>query len=983
MQTYLQDSDFQMPLSTGHCSIDNLPNVFAHIRLLHINARDIRAGDKFLEIEDIAVSGLLDVVCISETFLSADDPKLYNFHGFHHYSIVREKRGGGGVSIYVHESFSVCEVEKFSTEDETVQAIRCKIRRRDVCCYVLAFYANNRSQYECLIELLDMAIANLALPVFALGDSNINTLNLDRVSSQYMSFLSSKALLPAIEGVTRLESGTCLDHIFLPVGHVAAAYSRVIELDSISDHSPVWAAVCLNVMDTNNSQVLQPHIQRRIFSSKNFYNFYHTLATTDFSACTQTNCVDTALHCLESTLFTVYDSNFPVRNFQPAKPSLNLLFPDSLKRLRRQVDRLRRKYSSDKSNLLNKFYYYAGLKFYRLKRRRLCADLINDNLAAKNSAQSWRFLKRVLGQDKTRGGPTELLVDGVRITDIDEMAEEFATQFAGIGEAVSRTLGVTTTVDLGALLPHRPLYRPFKFETISAYALSNAAMQINTNFAGPLNGIPSRVLKQSLPFILDPLLHILNLSLKSGVVPMGFKRATVIPLYKSRGSKTDTTNYRPISLCPYLAKLFEKCISLQLYSYLNSIDFFSQTQFGFIRNKSTDIALCDLYNRLTQLSRDGSAALCAFLDVAKAFDSVSPVILDKILSMLDFDSLSRKWVLSYLSDRRIVVKIGHCTSAERSINLGVPQGSSLGPLLFIIYINVILRYIESRQNLGACCYADDLTIFRAINKTSAENDIKDFENELKLLGDVYNSLNLVLNVHKTEVILFKNVHSRVATEDERVQFGGSVVRLSTRARYLGISFSENLRWLDHFHEMSKRCFRIIAILSRLNRSGVSLTALIYFYKALFIPVLSYGIVLWGSSFDTHLRQVEVLQRDAIRAIFGLSRRSGVYQLMQQNKLMSVKQLYLYKVASLVFSQMAVHGSHYSRQYIYRPPPHYPLRHYEAQDIALYRECTEYCKRAPLYQHGRVWNEVPGSIRCAPSLKAFQRRLQQHLLNVAS
>lgn len=976
---YVNHNSFQVPLNRGHCLIDDLPKVFAHIKLIHVNARDIRAGDKFAEIENFATLGSSDVVCVSETFLSSADAEFYNLPGFSHRYIVRKERSGGGVSMYIDNSFGILESTHFCSSDEAVQILRCKISRRATSCYVVALYSNNRSQHDCLLELLETAITKLSLPVIVLGDSNINTLVNDIVSTKYLSFLSTNALLPAIEGITRPESGTCLDHILLPLGHVIDAYSRTIETNTVSDHFPVWAAICLKTEAVVEPIVTSQQLQRRIFSSRNFYKFFSSLSVADFTAVIQAQCTDKALSILESILFSVYDTSFPVKAFRLAKSSANPLFPDILKRLRRKLDRLRRDYCRDKDNLLAKAYYYTELRAYRLKRKKLYADLMNDNISKKDTSSAWKFLKKAIGVDKSARAPSDLLMNGTLAKNDRLMAEGFADYFADIGETIVSKLTRQNLADVASLLPHRPLNVPFQFTNVTAHTLLSAAKRVKSNFGGPLHTIPSRILKQALPIILEPILHIFNLSIDTGIFPQKFKTATVIPLYKFKGSKSDPANYRPISLCLYLSKLFEKCISTQIYNFLSSVGFFARAQFGFLNNRSTDLAICELYNRITHLVSDGNAVLCAFLDVAKAFDSVSPKILDDILLALDFNPLCRKWLFSYLTERKIVVRVGQLVSSERVVKLGVPQGSSLGPLLFVVYMNVILLYIETRPNLGACCYADDLTVFMKMGRTSAESDLQIFKEELVLLKNTYNSVGLSLNISKTELVLFKNTHSRVALSSRQVNFNSTVVPFSDRARFLGVVFSKDLKWVDHFEEVGLKCYRIIAMLARLRRTGLLPNVLVYFYKALFIPVLCYGLVLWGSTFDTHLRRLEVLQHDAIRTLFGLPRQSSVSSYMRQYGLLTVKQLYRYKVSSLMFSQWAIGNSYYSSQYTRRLPPLYPLRNYSDRDIELFTERTEYCRRAPLYHHGKIWNDIPAVLRSAPSLRVFQRMLRELLL----
>lgn len=265
------NDQFELPLNQGSCSIDHIPRGFAHLKLIHVNARDMRVRDKMAELSNIARLCNAEIIAVSETFLSTNDSALYNIDGYEHLHHVRLTRGGGGVSIFVHHSFTVISSVSHSAEDQSVQLLLCLVQRRTTRCYMAAFYSNCRGAFHSLLALFATALRGLRLPVFLLGDSNVNTLSSDVPSLEYLSTISSLGLLPIIKGITRVESGTCLDHIFVPAGTpVVEVQSRIVLTNVISDHYPVWAAVCLaDGLIEKSGPIL-----RRIFSSRNFSKFY-------------------------------------------------------------------------------------------------------------------------------------------------------------------------------------------------------------------------------------------------------------------------------------------------------------------------------------------------------------------------------------------------------------------------------------------------------------------------------------------------------------------------------------------------------------------------------------------------------------------------------------------------------------------------------------------------------------------------------------
>lgn len=966
------------PLNAGSCLLDDVPQNFAHIKLLHVNARNLRAGDKLFELKNMASIANVDVIAVSETFLTHTTAALYNISGFEHQSIARSNRGGGGVSLFVHESFTVITSKSYASEDESVQLLVCHIQRRATSCYVAAFYSNSRNAFRSLLTLLNSALSELPLPILLLGDSNVNTLVSDSVSAEYLSSIASLGLLPIIGGITRIESGTCLDHIFVSAGRpVVEAHSRIILTNILSDHYPVWASLCFAEGSGNHYSP----IKRRIYSSRNFLNFYWSLAATDMSAVFETPNVDNAIRRFESAIYYVYDRCFPVKKFYPSQHSRDPTFPDYLKRFRRQLDRLRLKYFQNKDNLLAKHNYYHTRNNYRRLRRRFFAEHVRTNTSGPITDKVWRFAKNLLYGRKPQKAPPELYIKGKIVNGSLSVANAFAEHFASIGEKTVMNNARAHRRTIASLLAHQPLQLPFKFGNIDSDTMLKASSSIKSTLAGPLNIVPSRILKESLPFVYLPLLHIFNMSVKAGVFPSAFKDCVTIPLYKGKGNKLEPSNYRPITLCSFLSKLLEKCVRLQLLRYLHATNFFSTSQYGFLKGGSTEAAVCDLYDQITHSAQEGNAALCAFIDVAKAFDCFCPASFDELLYALDFDAVTRRWFTSYLSDRYVRVRVDRIQSSPFPVVLGVPQGSCLGPTLFIMYLNVLLSYVDRIPNLRAVCYADDLTLCARIRKKHIDQDTLAFIKSLSTIAEVYSAMKLTVNVGKTELVLFKDARNPLRVQPLRHYTLKASFEIASSAKCLGIRFSEDLSWNQHFQSIIPKGYAVIAALSRMRKLGVPLESLIVFYNVLFLPVVTYGITLWGSAPHSQLHPLEVLQRDAVRAIFNLPRYVRIYSLMKQHGLMTLRQLYILRVACAMYRLRILQNDEARiTRFVARPPPPYSIRRYHGSDVEINTELRTFCQRSPQYQYASIWNATPVAIRTCTSLRAFKCCMKAHLLN---
>ena len=250
--------------------------------------------------------------------------------------------------------------------------------------------------------------------------------------------------------------------------------------------------------------------------------------------------------------------------------------------------------------------------------------------------------------------------------------------------------------------------------------------------------------------ISDILTKIINLSFETGIFPSALKLVKVIPVFKNKGSNQDYNNYRPISLLSNVDKIFEKLVHRRIVSFLDKYDAIYQKQFGFRKQHSTAHTLISLTEEIRRALDKGQFSCGVFIDLQKAFDTVDHTILLNKLKHYGIRGKANKWFHSYLTDRRQFVSIAGANSEIRHILHGVPQGSVLGPLLFIIYINDIYLSI---LNSSTYLFADDTGIL------NSNDNPKHIEKQLnKDLNSLFKWLcanKISLNVTKTEVVLFK------------------------------------------------------------------------------------------------------------------------------------------------------------------------------------------------------------------------------------
>ena len=281
------------------------------------------------------------------------------------------------------------------------------------------------------------------------------------------------------------------------------------------------------------------------------------------------------------------------------------------------------------------------------------------------------------------------------------VAEIFNNFFSSIGKNLSQNIPPSSTRFSDFL--DTPNSKTIFFEPTYKEEITKIVANLKERKSPGHDGINNHLLKNIPPQIVDPLVHIINISLATGLVPNYMKIAKVIPIYK-KGEKVDVSNHRPISLLTSISKIFERIIYIRTVNFFKKSDIFSNFQFEFRENHSTTHALLSFVEKVTDALDTFSHTIGIFLDFSKAFDTINHKILLAKLSHYGIRGKALEWFTSYLSNRSQYVHVNGVDSQIKSIDCGIPQGSLLGPLLFIIYINDFHR---SSDNLSCILFADD------------------------------------------------------------------------------------------------------------------------------------------------------------------------------------------------------------------------------------------------------------------------------------
>ena len=367
-----------------------------------------------------------------------------------------------------------------------------------------------------------------------------------------------------------------------------------------------------------------------------------------------------------------------------------------------------------------------------------------------------------------------------------------------------------------------------------------------------IDHIPVRLFKSIKHLISDTLIKLINFSFSQGTFPNIFKTAKITPVFKKNDRKI-VSNYRPISCLPFISKIFERCYCNRLVSFFEKYSIFSDKQFGFRKNISTQDAILNFSEKVYDALNSKDHNISVLIDLKSAFDTVNiPILLNK-LELYGVRGVALSWMRNYLQNRQFQVKYNGNLSSIRSVNIGLPQGSLIGPICFITYINDLPLVSDK---LFSTLYADD-TNFSYVGKNFSSM-VGVLNTELEKVNKWTKANRLTINASKTELLIFTN-KTNYSNENDKIYLDGVTLHPSDHTRFLGVVIDTNLNFKLHITQILDKISKHAGILYKI-KDCLPNSARLTYYNSFVLPYLSYNIVHWGNTNSVHLNSLKITQK---------------------------------------------------------------------------------------------------------------------------
>ncbi len=884
---------------------DILKQYASPVFIISLNCQSLRSkfGDIKILVDQInALSrNKITAILLQETWVqSMESYDAFHINNYHRIGTPTHVSTHGGLLTYVHDTYSHKRLSLADPSDLWEHQF-IQLTHKHTTAHKLLLGNIYRKPIENITNINTFTdefssmlskVNKLKLTPYICGDLNINLLRIYEKKCYYEFFDSFMSLgfIPKISLPTRIANttSTLIDNILVNNHHEQSIAG--ISTSKISDHQLIF--MCEET-DIKKARPVSKYIKIRKNDEKSLENFKSQLQSADL-----VNSIPHDPHCDPNISYNIISeeigksiaANLPTKLVKYNKkrhlhdPWMThdvleqINHKNKLYKKRLMIEKGTEKYKKidekfqTSEKLVKKLKLIAKRNYYFNAFNKCKHDIKN----------TWKTIYEITNKQRNKSKDIEKLIINNQPTDNkQEIANTFNDYFANVGNTLTNTVELRSGKAFSDYLL-TPINTQFEFTTITEDNVKHIIKHLKNTHSSGWDSMTNSMIKHAANIISLPISININQILTTGTFPDKLKVSKIIPIFK-KNDKAVISNYRPIALLPVISKIVEKVMQEQLTYYIEDNRLLYEHQYGFRKGHSTELAALELIDRVTSNLDKGEVPLTIFLDLSKAFDTLNHTILLSKLKHYGVTGIALSLFSNYLTQRTQYVDINGTISNHLPVTTGVPQGSILGPLLFLIYINDIQH---TSNTFNVITYADDTTLVTTLecfhkSVGSSEHVINE---ELEKIS-LWMTLNkLSINSSKTKTMTFHMPQKRVVYP--RLSMNGTRLDNVDSFNFLGIIINKNLSWKPHISHVAPKISKTNGVLSRLKHI-VPTPILLTLYNTMILPHLQYGILSWGLCTD----RLFTLQKRAIRTITNSYFIAHTYPLFKSLGILRLDDLY--------------------------------------------------------------------------------------------
>ena len=963
------------------------------LNIFHTNINSLEAKYGNLHHFISSTSWKFDILAITESSQKANENfktkvKIDGYDLYKTGSITNK----GGTVLYLNNNLNIFERVDLKVQHEDFESTWGEIKNiksKNIvvgCIYRHPRY--NTKEFCAYLEKCLIKLAKEKKEVYLCGDFNIDLLKIE-INNSYQEFydlLCSYGFLPKIIQPTRViaNESSLIDNIFS--NNFADTIISGNILLTLSEHFSQFVSVKRDFVDYNKTKIFQRDYSK--FDSKQFRD---DISIQNWDNNLNNMSVDDDFRDFYFKLGSCVDRHAPIRELTPAEIKLKnkpWITPDINKMINIRNKLFRRKKRQPNNEEVKRVYNLIRNRVIReLKKskKKYYSEYFEEH--TNNIKKTWSGIKEIVNLKNSDSHKiTQLNIEGVIIDNAKEIATNFNDFFVNVGPDTDSKIPVSVNITPEHFLKDRNASE-FLISYVTEDEILEIIKSLENKSTGP-NSIPLKLLKIIPDLIIKPLCRLINKSFSNGIFPDLLKIVKVIPIHKGN-SNQNMNNYRPISLLLIFDKIIEKLMHKRLYKFLDENNILYDKQYGFRKNNSTIFSLIEITEKIKESIDNNKFGCGIFIDLRKAFDTVNHKILIKKLEHYGVRGSALNWFSSYLNERSQYVFLNGETSDRKSITCGVPQGSVLGPLMFLVYINDLPNISKI---LDFYLFADDTNIY--YEDDSLQNLEKKVNKELHSLYLWLSVNRLSLNIDKTNFVIF-HPYNKPLKYNVTIKINKKAICEKKSIKYLGVLIDSTLSWKDHVFYLSKKLSRAVGILYKL-RPFVNTKIMKNVYYALFYSYVVYAIEVWGSACETILTKIAILQKRVIRLLTYKDQFPPIpgplihtSPLFSEMGILKIKDIFAMQISKFIHKciNSNIIGN-FDKWFVLNSDVHYhkTRSNYNISEMRYtnnlfipFGRTTHYGLKLIKVSGPKLWNNLPLDLRTIKSISNFKNSVKNHII----